>query len=593
MCLLRVVTDGCYTLSTESASTARRISEATASILERRESSVFVALVAMLILGIVVNAENFLTLNNLVRVLRGAAVVAMIGYGMSLLMIAGEFDLSVGSLVGITAGLGAVRISGGSSPVFTIVLTLTLAILYGVSQGFLVTKFGLPSLIVTIGTLTLLRGAHFLLLGGQAVTVSSAEVGPLLKAMGGTYSLPLPVVIPFTDTTLFSIPAIRYSIPGVHEGTQVFQSFPAQIVWVFVFLVIFHHILFRTTFGQHVRATGDNITSVETTGVDPDRVKIACFAIVAAVTAFAGLSQLAYIGSVSPGTGDGQALIVIAAVVLGGTRLTGGDGSMTGVLMGALVLGLAQNVLTLGGFGPRFSRLITGLFIIVAIGLDTVFTGFSRDLLAEWYTEPLGGILRGPRAFFAERASDKSADQALAFLFVSVLITTAIVAIGMFLPAIVGAVGEFLDNPSLQELGTTFTDRFSIYIAEANIEGVVMLLLQLYLVVLLFGVLALVAIRVAGSRVGRLGTLDDTIVVVSYGLAPLPLLAVPLLLLGFGFITVLVFGALAVVLLVVGWMLVHGLVNSQHLSRRDAVLTVAATFVAWLVVSLYFGSNLV
>ncbi|PSQ55867.1 hypothetical protein BRD12_00095 [Halobacteriales archaeon SW_12_67_38] len=588
-----MVTDGCYTLSTESASTARRISEATASILERRESSVFVALVAMLILGIVVNAENFLTLNNLVRVLRGAAVVAMIGYGMSLLMIAGEFDLSVGSLVGITAGLGAVRISGGSSPVFTIVLTLTLAILYGVSQGFLVTKFGLPSLIVTIGTLTLLRGAHFLLLGGQAVTVSSAEVGPLLKTMGGTYSLPLPVVIPFTDTTLFSIPAIRYSIPGVHEGTQVFQSFPAQIVWVFVFLVIFHHILFRTTFGQHVRATGDNITSVETTGVDPDRVKIACFAIVAAVTAFAGLSQLAYIGSVSPGTGDGQALIVIAAVVLGGTRLTGGDGSMTGVLMGALVLGLAQNVLTLGGFGPRFSRLITGLFIIVAIGLDTVFTGFSRDLLAEWYTEPLGGILRGPRAFFAERASDKSADQALAFLFVSVLITTAIVAIGMFLPAIVGAVGEFLDNPSFQELGTTFTDRFSIYIAEANIEGVVMLLLQLYLVVLLFGVLALVAIRVAGSRVGRLGTLDDTIVVVSYGLAPLPLLAVPLLLLGFGFITVLVFGALAVVLLVVGWMLVQGLVNSQHLSRRDAVLTVAATFVAWFVVSLYFGSNLV
>ena len=176
-----MVTDGCYTLSTESAPTSRRITKATASILERRESSVFVALVAMLILGIVVNAENFLTLNNLVRVLRGAAVVAMIGYGMSLLMIAGEFDLSVGSLVGITAGLGAVRISGGSSPVFTIVLTLTLAILYGVSQGFLVTKFGLPSLIVTIGTLTLLRGAHFLLLGGQAVTVSSAEVGPLSR----------------------------------------------------------------------------------------------------------------------------------------------------------------------------------------------------------------------------------------------------------------------------------------------------------------------------------------------------------------------------------------------------------------------------
>ena len=579
-------------MSTESGSAADRIAGATASVLERRESSVFVALLAMLALGTVVNAENFLTLNNLIRVLRGAAVVAMVGYGVSLLMVAGEFDLSVGSLVGITAGLGAVMISSGLDPIFTILLTVTLAVLYGITQGFLVTKFGLPSLIVTIGTLTLLRGAHFLLLGGQAVTISTPQAGPILKAIGGTYSLPFPVTIPFTDATLFSVPVIQYAIPGVHDRTQVFQSFPAQIVWVVVFLVLFHHVLFRTTFGQHVRATGDNINSVETTGVDPDRIKIAGFAVVAAVTAFAGLSQLAYIGSVSPGTGDGQALIVIAAVVLGGTRLTGGDGSMVGVLMGALVLGFAQNVLTLGGFGPRFSRLITGLFIIVAIGLDTVFVRFTWGLVSEWYTDPLKRILRGPRAFFGERASDKSADQALAFLFSSILVTTGLVMIGMFAPAIVGAVGGLLGVAPLGELGTFFTDRFSLYLADANIEGVVMVLLQLYLVVLLLSLLALVAIRVAGSRLGELSDIDDTTVVIGYGMAPLPLLAVPLLLQGFGFLTVLVLATLAVVLACIGWMLVQGLREVHGLSGRDAGLTLGATLVAWLVVALYLGSNL-
>jgi ribose/xylose/arabinose/galactoside ABC-type transport system permease subunit len=553
---------------------------------------VFVALVAMLVLGMLVDAANFLTLNNLIRVLRGAAVVAVVGYGMSLLMITAEFDLSVGSLVGITAGLGAVMISNGFDPVFTILLTVTLAVLYGITQGFLVTKFGLPSLIVTIGTLTLLRGAHFLLLGGSAVTISTAEAGPVLKAIGGTYRLPFPVAIPFTDATLFTIPAIRYSVPGIHDQTQIFQSFPAQIVWVVVFLAVFHHILFRTTFGQHVRATGDNINSVETTGVDPDRIKIAGFAIIAAITAFAGLSQLAYIGSVSPGTGSGTELIVIAAVVLGGTKLTGGDGSMTGVLMGALVLGFAQNILTLGGFGPKFSRLITGLFIIVAIGLDTVFKEFTRDLLTDWYTAPIGGILSGPGEFFRERASDKSPDQALAFLFSSVFVTAILVTIGMFLPALVGAIGGLTGSGGLQELGTTFSERFTLYIAEANIEGAVMVLLQLYLVVLLFAVLALATIQFAGSRfVGHLDV-DDTIVVVSYGMAPMPLLAIPLLLSGFGFLQALIFATLAVAVLAVGWMLSRGLTEHQRLSRRDSLLTVGATLAVWLVVALYFGANL-
>lgn len=532
----------------------------------------------MILLGIFINASSFLTLNNLVRVLRSAAIVAMVGYSMSLLMVTAEFDLSVGSLIGITAGLGAIMISSGFDPIFTIILTITLGTIYGVTQGLIVTKFGLPSLIVTIGTLTLLRGAHFLLLGGQAVTISEAQAGPLMKAIGGTYSLPFTITVPFTDVSLFTIPVINYAVPFIHSESQQFTSFPVQIVWVLVLLFVFHHILFKTTFGRHVRATGDNINSAETTGLDPDRIKIACFAIVAAVTAFAGLSQLAYIGSVSPGTGSGIELIVIAAVVLGGTKLTGGDGSMTGVLMGALILGFAQNILTLGGFGPKFSRLITGLFIIAAIGLDTVFSEFSLDLLRDWYTRPLGQIVSSPRSFFQNEANQKGPDLSIAFIAMSIVIIGLLVSLIMMLAAV---------------FAPSFSDRFLLFIAEADLLGAVMVTLQVYLVMVLLTLLAILTVHLTATRLGGTGDVDSTIAAVGYGMAPALLLFIPITLQGFAFITILVFGTLAVIGLLMAATLYLGINSLHNLSSRDAAVTVATTYGVWFFVSLYFGSHLV
>lgn len=536
-----------------------------------------VGLIAIVLLGVLVNASSFLTLNNLVRVLRSAAIIAMVGYSMSLLMVTAEFDLSVGSLIGITAGLGAVMISSGFDPIFTIVLTITLGTIYGVTQGLLVTKFGLPSLIVTIGTLTLLRGAHFLLLGGEAVTISVAEAGPVMKAIGGTYSLPFTVTVPFIDAGLFTIPVLDYAVPFVHSETQRFASFPAQIVWIMVLLFVFHHILFRTTFGRHVRATGDNINAAETTGLDPERIKIACFAIVAAVTAFAGLSELAYIGSVSPGTGSGTELIVIAAVVLGGTKLTGGDGSMTGVLMGALILGFAQNILTLGGFGPKFSRLITGLFIIAAIGLDTVFSEFSLQLLRNWYTRPLGRIISGPHSFFQNEANEKGPSQSIAFIATSIAVIGLLVALIVMLSA---------------ALSPSFADRFLLYIAEANLAGVAMIVLQVYLVMALLTLLAVLTVHFTATHLGGAGDVDSTIAAVGYGMAPALLLFVPITLQGFAFLTVLVFGSLAVVGLLVAVTLYLSVGSLHDVSSRNAAITVATTYSVWIIVSLYFGSNL-
>ncbi|WP_330632972.1 ABC transporter permease [Halocatena halophila] len=555
-----------------------RLRSIKSSLVDRRESSVLVGLIALIALGIAMNASSFLTISNAIRVFRGAAIVAIIGYSMSLLMVTAEFDLSVGSLVGITGGLAAVMISGGFDPVFTIVLVITLAMIYGVTQGLLVTKLGLPSLIVTIGTLTLLRGAHFLLLGGQAVTISTAEAGPVMKAIGGTYTLPLPVGIPFTDVTLFSIPALTYALPGVHDEPQTFTSFPAQILWVLALLAVLHHILFRTRFGHHVRATGDNINAAETTGLDPHRIKIACFAIVGGVTAFAGLSQLAYVGSVSPGTGTGTELIVIAAVVLGGTKLTGGEGSMTGVLMGALVLGFAQNILTLGGFGPKFSRLITGLFIIAAIGLDTVFSEFSFRLIREWYTRPLAQIARSPRSFFSDQAPEKGSTEAIAFVAVSILAIGGIVAS-------LALLASFLAPP--------FADRFVLFIAEANLSGAVMVLLEVYLVITLLVLLAVFTVHPVATHRHSSSNGDSTLVAVGYGMAPAIFLFAPFTLYGFGFLSILVYGSLVVVAVLMAVTLWISVRSLHDLSPIDGAITVGATYAVWIVVAVYFASNLV
>ncbi len=536
-----------------------------------------VGLVAMILLGIFINASSFLTLNNFVRVLRGAAIVAMVGYSMSLLMVTAEFDLSVGSLIGITAGLGAVMISSGFDPIFTIILTITLGTIYGVTQGLLVTKFGLPSLIVTIGTLTLLRGAHFLLLGGQAVTISEEQAGPVMKAIGGTYSLPFTVTVPFTNLDLFTIPVIQYAVPFIHSEPQQFVSFPVQIIWVLVLLFVFHHILFKTTFGRHVRATGDNINSAETTGLDPERIKIACFAIVAAVTSFAGISQLAYIGSVSPGTGSGTELIVIAAVVLGGTKLTGGDGSMTGVLMGALILGFAQNILTLGGFGPKFSRLITGLFIIAAIGLDTVFSEFSPELVRNWFTNPLKKMVASPRSFFQNEANEKGPNLSIAFIAVSIVVIGLLVSLIMMLSAV---------------FAPSFADRFLFFIAEANLLGAVMVTLQVYLLMALLTLLAVLTVHLTATRLGGTGDVDNTIAAVGYGLAPALLLFIPIVLHGFAFLTILVIVTLAIIAILVAGTLFMGVNSLHNLTSRDAMITVVTTYGVWLIVLLYFGSNI-
>jgi ribose/xylose/arabinose/galactoside ABC-type transport system permease subunit len=555
-------------VATESSDVTARLSSTAASVFDRREGSVLVGLIAIFLVGVYIDASRFLLLDNMARILRAAGTTAIIGYGVALLMVTAEFDLSVGSMYGVAAGMGAILIGGdafGFHPLFAVLVVLVFSVIFGLTQGLVVTKLELPSLIVTIGTLTLLRGVHRILLGGT--TASASDVG-ILQWLGG------PIVL--ADLPFLTGP-LTYQVPFIHDGPKTFEQFSILIVWIFVLLGVFHYVLHYTRFGLHARATGDNIESVETTGIDPEMVKLGCFAVCGLMAAFAGLAFLGRFGSVSSGSGNGLALVVIAAVVLGGTKLTGGEGSMIGVLFGSLVLATANNVLALAGLNVSgWQGVITGGFIIAAIGLDVILKGFSYELLRSWYVAPIRTLVRSPRGFFRTNAEQKTTDDTFGFLMLTVGVTavaTNLLAWVLGIDAVSAAVGFPIEN-------------FKLFLLGGWPETVA----QVYLFLMLMALVAYAAVETTTQFFDSAGDYEDTLLSVCYGMAPAPLFAVPVAMFGYGifFVVTALQWALVLsvpVLLVIAGTMYAGVVETHDLPRGQALAVVAATLAAWVVVA--------
>lgn len=540
------------------------------TVFGQREFGVTLAVVVLFAIGVVVRADVFLTLSNLVGVLRNAAVVTIVGYGMAMLITSGEFDLSIGSMLGIAAAITATMLLDGFGIVFTLLVVAVFAILFGITQGLLVTKLGLPSLIVTIGTLTLLRGGHLIILGNVTQSIPSGEQPLLLWALGGTLQLPFPVLVPFTDIQLLTLPAITYSLPVVHNSPQTFNSFPLQIIWVLVLGVLFHYLLFETRFGYRSQSTGGDERAARFTGVKTDHIKIANFAIVALVAAFAGIGQLAFTGNVSPLTGDGQELIVIAAVVIGGTDLFGGEGTIAGTLLGALVFAFTQNILVLAGFGTQLFAVFTGVFIIVAVAVDALTRRARYEELWTMYLTPLGEIATGPRAFF-RRVDDEieGIEAPVAFLAI-----TTVVWIVAALPVVF------------------FAGEFSLLIVDSGVGSFGTVPLFTFALLGLVALLSLVSIHAFVRALGGSGDIDTSVQVVLYGLAPGALFALPFVLQGLRFIVPVVLVVTLPLVVAVLFLWFVGIRELHGLGTVRSAVPVVVTLLLWTLVAVYTAGQL-
>ena len=257
--------------------------------------------------------------------------------GAGLLMICGEFDLSVGSVLTLGAFVFTWLFGSGINPFIAALIAVAGGAIAGLLNGLITVKGGIPSFITTLGTLMLWRGVT-------------------LMASGGGWLLP-------ADTAGF--PVFSTLIAGKLGGL-----FPVQAVWFVLFAVVLGLLLHRHKFGNWIYSTGGNKEAARAMGINTNMVKILCFVIVGLLSAFGGVMQTVRIGTFVPLGGVGWELRVIAAVVVGRTSLRGGEGDMTGIFLGALVIVVIENAMMLLRLHYAWMYVFFGSVIVLSVLLD-------------------------------------------------------------------------------------------------------------------------------------------------------------------------------------------------------------------------------
>jgi ribose transport system permease protein len=281
--------------------------------------------------AVLLGDQGFLSANNLLNIFRQTATITVIAVGMTYVIACAEIDLSVGSVAGLSSVCAAMAISAyGLIP--GILAGLLVGVVIGAINGGLVSLLGIPSFLVTLGMLGVAAGL------AQWITQSAPQ--PILN-----------------DTFI------------VIFGGGNFGPVPGLLVWSAVFVVLGAVVMNKTRFGRQVLATGGNRTAAQFTGVNTKRIKFQVMLLSGVVASVAGML---YAGRLESGRfqwGAGDELSAIAAVILGGTSLFGGAGSVVGTLFGALLIGLINNGLILAGLDSSQQQVVRGAIIILAVAL--------------------------------------------------------------------------------------------------------------------------------------------------------------------------------------------------------------------------------
>jgi ribose transport system permease protein len=308
------------------------------TLVSQREFGIFIFLVIASV-AISLYRPSFYSSFNLLNMGRQMSVTAIMGIAMAYLITAQELDLSVGSILGFCSFGMALLVQDKGWDLWTAFLfSLTWGAGIGLLNGLITTYGRIPSFIATLGMMFIIRGITLKL---SAWPVTRLE-----------------------HPTFFKVFGARYDILGVGEV-------PIQIFWMILFVIIGTIVLNRTTYGYHIRATGSNRDAAALSGIRVRRVKIYAFIVMGVASAFAGALSFAHVGSVSPTAGQGMELTIIATVVIGGTNLFGGEGTIPGTFLGAALLTVMRNGLVQIGGDGRLQEAFLGAIIIIAVLVHT------------------------------------------------------------------------------------------------------------------------------------------------------------------------------------------------------------------------------
>lgn len=298
------------------------------------ELTTVIALIILMAVITIINS-NFLTANNLLNLLLQVTSNALIAFGMTFVILTGGIDLSVGSILALSSALTAGLLGSGMPVTLAILISLILGCILGMMNGLLISYGKLAPFIVTLATMTIFRGATLVYTNGN----------PITKGL--------------SDTFLFQFLGQGY-IVGI----------PFPVIVMFIVFIVLYVLLHKTAFGKSVYAIGGNEKAAYISGVKLNKVKIIIYSISGMMASISGLIITSRLSSAQPTAGASYEMDAIAAVVLGGTSLSGGKGRILGTLIGALIIGVLNNGLNIIGVSAFWQQVVKGVVILIAVLID-------------------------------------------------------------------------------------------------------------------------------------------------------------------------------------------------------------------------------
>ncbi len=299
-----------------------------------REIGIIIAFFVILIILMILSPNAFAKPANLVNILKQASINGILAMGMMFVIVSGGIDLSVGSIVALTGVIAATFAHPGEYPLIVpIILSAVIGALVGCFNGASVAYGNIPPFIVTLGTMTIIRGVALIAANGQPV---------------------------FNVTKSFESIA----------GGFVWNAIPHLVVYFLVVAAICAFVLTRTVFGRRVYAIGGNETAARVSGINTNQIKVAVYTISGFLAGLAGLLLASRLVSGNPTSGQAYELDAIAAVIIGGVSMSGGAGKWYGTVIGALLIAVIGNGLDILNVSSHFQLIIKGSIIIVAVLLD-------------------------------------------------------------------------------------------------------------------------------------------------------------------------------------------------------------------------------
>lgn len=304
-----------------------------------REFGVLMVLIGIsAVLSIV--APAFIKPQNIINIIRQMTEIGIMAIGMTLVIVCAEIDLSIGSIYGATAMTAALMIKDGISPSVAFIAAIACGAAIGFVNGFLTTKAKMPAFIVSLGTMQIFRSVAYAISGGKSIGAFSDQA---------------------QSSWVFGI--------GGNAG-----PIPVQIILMIALFAVTFIIMKKTKFGFDVYATGGNKRAARLAGINTDRTKIICFVAMGVLAALAGMIGIAYLKSVPTTAGAGREMDVIAAVILGGTSMNGGRGTVLGAFLGAAIMAVVKNGMVLLSVPAFWQSGFIGIIIITAVLMDTWIT---------------------------------------------------------------------------------------------------------------------------------------------------------------------------------------------------------------------------